>query len=631
MSETGIMGITLDNIPLNVINTAFMRKLNEFDCVIAMDEQGNDKLEKAQLAVLDAVMGKKTPSVLIITTGKLMYEWYRSMITGIGVDFKFITPDPKSINYFSPKLGSLYIANNESGSNPIFGKIKESGLVWDLVIIDGGLSRDGIQTETILDRFDFKAKKLVVFAPYLNREQDAAEKLSKLPEKFLADSGKAEYFKTHYPDQSIIDFTPSTPFTKYYGKDPLTTPDVKVISYAVNDQVLKARAEQSGAPSYVYGGNIFEELTLDMRKLYNADRYDDEIVTGLRNFDSKLNAYLEELSQLVEDPDSRIITYFSSEKTLEYVYKVLSSSVIGLKRVTAVKKSSFFGISDTIRYFEAEKSRDIRIVLSMDVQDEKCSKIADVTHVINYELPTSPLVLHRRYKQGGINGSLNPQFILFRDETDKFDGRMLKNVLALNFCSAFSHEIPGRNIYLFINDLNVILSDLIYSLESAEDFNEGALQDAISKYNLKTAGENAKLTLSVARDEIKLAFDVPAGKPNKQFLADHIEKKLQTLRKGCCFVDFNGSLQVKEYVENNEEYSKLEGELANEPSVKSKKAARDILDQYRTPDKLYGVLSGVDEYDKASVYYCTWRYLAENCEYKSDYNQFLKDIFEEAI
>lgn len=631
MSETGIMGITLDNIPLNVINTSFMRKLNEFDCVIAMDEQGNDKLEKAQLAVLDAVLGKKTPSVLIITTGKLMYEWYRSMIAGIGVDFKFITPDPKSINYFSPKLGSLYIANNESGANPIFGKVKESGLVWDLVIIDGGLSREGIQTETILDRFDLKAKKLVVFAPYLNREQDAAEKLSKLPEKFLADSGKAEYFKTHCPDQSIIDFTLSTPFTKYYGNDPLTTPDVKVISYAVNDQVLKARAEQSGAPSYVYGGNIFEELTLDMRKLYNADRYDDEIVTGLRNFDSKLNAYLEELSQLVEDPDSRIITYFSSEKTLEYVYKVLSSSVIGLKRVTAVKKSSFFGISDTISYFEAEGSADIRIVLSMDVQDEKCSKIFDVTHVINYELPTSPLVLHRRYKQGGINGSLNPQFIMFRDETDKFDGRMLKNVLALNFCSAFSHEIPGRNIYLFINDLNVILSDLICSLESAEDFNEAAVQDAISKYNLKTAGDNAKLTLSVARDEIKLAFDVPVGKPNKEFLADHIGRKLQALRNGCCFFDFNGSLQLKEYVENNEEYSKLEGELINEPSVQSRKAAIDIIEQSGTPDKLYGILSGVDEYDKACVYYCTWRYLTKNCKYKSDYNQFLKDIFEEAI
>lgn len=632
MSETGIMGITLDNIPLNAINTAFMRKLNGFDCVIAMDEQGNDKLEKAQLAVLDAVTGKKTPSVLIITTGKLMYEWYRSMIGGIGVDFKFITPDPKSINYFSPKLSSLYIANKESGSNPIFGKIKESGLVWDLVIIDGGLSRAGIETETILDSFDLKAKKLVVFASYLVHEQDAAEKLSKLPEKFLADSGKAEYFKKHYPDKSVIDFTLSTPFTKYYGKDPLSQPDIKVIRYAVNEQVLKAKAEQSGAPAYTYGGNIFEELTLDMRKLYNADRYDDEIVTGLRQFDTKLNAYLDELSRLTEDPDSRIITYFSSEKTLEYVYKVLSSSVIGLKRVTAIKKSSFFGIDDTISYFEAETSRDIRIVLSTDVQDEKNSKIPYITHVINYELPTSPLVLHRRYKQGGINGSENPQFILFRDETDQFDGRMLKNVLALNFCSSFSHEIPGRNIYLFIDDLNVILADLIYSLEGAEDFDENAVQEAISKYNLKTAGDNAKLTLSVARDETKLAFEVPAGKVTKDFLASHIGEKLEALRKGCCFFDFNGSLQSKEYaIRNNEEYSKLEGELENDPFVRSRNAAREIIDQCRTPDKLYGALIGVDEYDKSSVCYCTWRYIVENCEYKGDYNQFLKDIFEEAI
>ena len=59
MSETGIKGIVLDNIPLNVMTVAFMRKLDKFDCAVVMDEQGGEKYAKAQLAVLDAVIGAK--------------------------------------------------------------------------------------------------------------------------------------------------------------------------------------------------------------------------------------------------------------------------------------------------------------------------------------------------------------------------------------------------------------------------------------------------------------------------------------------------------------------------------------------------------------------------------------------
>ena len=632
MSETSIKGIVLDKIPLNVMNIAFMRKLNEFDCAVVMDEQGNDKHAKAQLAVLEAVVGVKTPSVLIITTGKLMYEWYESLLKGIGADFKFITPDPDSINFFSPKLSNLYIANNEAGNNPIFKKIKESGIVWDLVIIDGGLSKRGIDADLILNSFDLKAKKIVIFAAYLNSKQGAAEKLAKLPEKFLADKTKSDYFSGNFPKKDITDFTLSSPYSRYYGSKGLIAPKIKTITYAANKEVLKAKSEQTGSSLYCYGGNIFEELTLDTRKVYNSDKYDDKAVTALRELDVKLDAYINELTELAKNPDNRIITYFSSEKTLDYIYKVLSTSVVGLKQTTAVKKRGIYRIDDTMQCFEAVKEQDIRILLSMDNQDEQCDRLDNITHVINYELPNSPLTLHRRYKQGGRNGFSEPEFIVFRDETDKLDGRMLRRVLALNLCGSFSYGIPGRNVYLHTEGLENTLAEVVKQLEDVESLDNTATNGLASEYNLKVTGQNARAKLARTRENILRAFGIASEKTDKAVLADIIGKRLEELREGCCYFDADGKLQAKDYsVEGNEDYARLEAEIASDKAVISRDEARRLLSECKTSDKLYELLHQCEETDRGYIYYCAWRYLAENNGFDGDYNKFLKDIFEEAI
>lgn len=633
MSETGINGIVFDKIPLNVMNIAFMRKLNEFDCAVVMDEQGNGKHLKAQLAVLEAVIGVKNPSVLIITTGKLMYEWYESLLKGIGADFKFITPDPGSINFFSPKLSNLYITCAEAGDNPIFKKIKEAGIVWDLVIIDGGLAKSGIDADKILEKFDFKAKKMVVFAAYLNPKRDAAEKLAKLPERFLANKTKADYFSGNLPKEDITDFTLSSPYSRYYSGGVLIAPKIKTITYAANKEVIKAKSEQTGSVSlYRYGGNIFEELTLDTRKLYNLDKYDDKTVTSLRESDVKLDAYINELTRLAENPDNRIITYFSSERTLEYIYKVLSTSVIGLKPITKVKKKGIYRIDDTMRCFEAGDKQEVRILLSMDDQDEQCDLLDNITHVINYELPNSPLTLNRRYKQGGRNGFNEPEFILFRDETDKFDGRMLRRVLALNLCVGFSYGIPGRNVFLHTEGLENMLAEIIKQLDGVESLDNSTVNEMVAEYNLKVSGQNAKTELARSRDNIMRAFGISSEKTDKSALAGVIGKKLEELRKGCCYFGSDGKLQAKAYsVEGNEEYARLEAEIGNEELIKSRDNARKLLSGCKNFDELYGLLRGSEETDRGYIYYCAWRYLAQNNGFDGDYNKFLNDIFEEAI
>lgn len=633
MSETGIKGIVLDKIPLNVMTIAFMRKLEKFGCVVAMDEQGSNKYDKAQLAVLDAVIGAKAPSVLIITADKLMYEWYSCLVRGIGADFKFITPDPESVNFFSPKLESLYITSTNAGDNPLFRKIKESGLIWDLVIIDGGLSREGIDTDILLNSFDFKTKKLVIFAAYPGTKKNAAEKLAELPAKFLDDSGRAEYFKSNSPGEDITEFSLSTPYSRYYGSSGLIAPKIKTITYSPAEEALRARTEQDGARTYVYGGNIFEELTLDARKLYNAEKYDDKIVTELRKIDIKLDAYINELTGLVEDPDSRIITYFSSEKTLEYAYKVLCTTNVGLGRITAVKKSGIYRIDDTAQCFEAAKKSDIRILLSLDNQDEQCDRFDLITHVINYELPNNPLTLHRRYKQGGRGGFDEPEFIIFRDVSDKFDGRMIKKALALNFCSGFTVGIPGRNVYLHTEGLENIMAELLDELSDAEDISVPEINALAAEYNLKTTGQNARAELIKARDNIRLAFGLPNEKTGMDAAVSIIGEKLAALRQGCCLFDNEGHLHVKPYgIENNKDYAELEAELKKgDRLIQSRDKARKLLDSSKTAGKIYEIIHSADEKDRQYIYYCTWRYLAQNRRVKGDYNKFLVDIFEEVI
>lgn len=631
MSEATIKGIVLDKIPLNVMNKAFMQKLEKFGCVISMDEQGNDKLGKSQLAILNVKDGKSDPSVLIITKQKLMYAWYRSILTGIGEDFKFITANDHSINHFAPKLSNLYITHEEAGSNPIFDKIRQAGLVWDLVIIDGGLSKDGINTDLILEGFDLKTKKLAVFAPHLSDRKSAAAELAELPKKFLADAEKAAYFEENLPDEAVISFTLSTPYMRYYGKETLSPPKTRTVTYKVNDDVLKERARQPHSTVYHYGGNIFEELTLDMRKLYIDEHYDDDTVTQLKNYDTKLGAYLDELNKLLENPENRIITYFSSEKTMDYVYRVLCSSLVDLGKITSVRKSGIYGIDHTLRYFKAEDDDHIRIVLSPDNQDEQCGRLKKITHVINYELPNHPLTLHRRYKQSGSDGFADPEFIIFRDETDEFDGRMLKGPLALNFCQGFSYGVPGRNAYMFIDGAERLLASMVYELEGAEQNDAEFFTKMAEKYNLRTTADRAKLSLCYGRDAVKRAFDLPDGITENK-TADIIGKRLAALRESCCCFDGEGRLKPVKYdPESSEEYKEMSAGMASDPLVVMRDKARAALDGSRSEADCYRLLNEAEENERAGVDYCTWRYLTEKRGLKSDYNEFLEAFYEELI
>ncbi len=116
-------------------------------------------------------------------------------------------------------------------------------------------------------------------------------------------------------------------------------------------------------------------------------------------------------------------------------------------------------------------------------------------------------------------------------------------------------------------------------------------------------------------------------------MADIIGKRLEALRKGCCFFDSEGKLQAKSYTfRENNDYANLEAELKSGESFRnSRSTARKLLKSCKTSQQLYKAIHSADEHDRQYIYFCTWRYLARNRLFEGGYNKFLKDIFEEAI
>lgn len=643
MSETSVKGIVYDRIPLNVMNIAFLRKMEKFDCAISLDEQSTPRSARAQLAALNAILGKKSPSVLIITPSDVMYEWYENLLTGIGADFKFITPEPQEINYFSPKIGNLFICDKKAYNSSIFRIAKEQDFSWDLVMIDIDFARNNEDVDLLLENFDFKAKKLVLFAPFVQSKDNIAQKLASVPIKFLADSEKAAYFALNYPKENITDFTLSTPYSRYYTEDTLFSPKITVVEYSVSSDVLKAAKEQTPTKIYRSGGNVFEELALDTRKLYIANKYDVKTIQNLRKTDIKLDAYINLLSRLLKNSQNRIITYFTSEKTLNYVQKALKATE--LSDFAAVKKNRlhnlccFADMEVTAAYLETGERQTVRSLLMVDSFEEQCGRMKNITHIINYELSNDPVVLQRRYLRSGIDGFGNPEFIVFGDEENRFDGRILRRVLPLNLCHAFVSGIPGRNVYLYMPELGKILSNVIKELENLENIGGIELCGLIDDYNTginfsespNVNEQEGKAVLIKLREQIKRAFEISDEHICKAALADIIEKKAEELRKGCCRLD-GGILKSKTcQSKNSAEYQQMQAEIVADEKTISLNEARRVLNGCGNTAELKKALDTAEESDKEYVYYCAWRYLSDNGRFEGGYDKFLKELSEEAI
>lgn len=648
MSDNSIKGIALNKVALTPSNLAFTEKLEKFNCAIVLDELGNDTHSKAALCIYDALCEKEEPNILIVTTEKLMYGWYRNLVTGLGVDFKFITAAKKGIAYFSDVMPNLYIMSDKAllnaDNSEIISDIERSGIVWDLVVIDGGLSKTGFDPEPYIGVFRNKAEKLAMFLPCLKSGKDTVKKLLEIPAALLSDSAKTEMVKQSSADKSMLDFTTDSVFMRYYNDMDYSAepPKVTMLSYTMGKTVLKCQDDLVKRSMYNLGGNIFEELTLEQRKTYVLPRYNDDSVQTLRTADAKLDAFLVKLDEIIADETNTVVTYFGSEKTLEYIVKVLTAKFPDFNRKVAIRKASVFNTSSTLEKFSCEEKTPPRIILAMDGLDERFDEYETITHVINYEYPVSPAILQHRYRRLGCRTDSAPEFILFTDTDGRFDGRMLGKVVCMNILGCFSYGLPSKSIVLSIPELAKIMSDLASALIEARDIANdahfaGFLKDFNARYNQNFLSYDEYKTFVDERlDGMMKAFEF-SGKEDKATMKILFDSKLTELCKGFVYMEDDGSL--KSYttnMQNNTNYIQFCAKIGQNKFVCDLTAAKNELrsrfDQQTDYVYIHDLLDELNNDDiRSAVLFNMWRYLADSYGIRKPYKEFIRLVNEGVI
>ena len=583
MSEMEINGIALNKLALTPQNLAFADKLKRFRCAIVLDEPGCDQRSKAQIGIYNVLNTSEKPNVLIVTTDKLMYSWYQTLIGNLGADFKFVTSSKNGISFFSPDLSNLLIMDAKALASEtkadVAEQIQSSGLVWDLLILDGGLSQSGFDSDYYSKNLHIKTKELIVFAPILQKNKDAASCLERLPAQFM--ENPPESFRL---DETVTVFNPDTPAMKYeHENSEAFSHKITVANYSVSEEIVRAYEEQPKRNGGTSGGNILEELMLDKREIYVSPVYDKTMVEQLLSADPKLAAYIEKLEQALEQPDSTVVTYFSDNKTLEYIKKVLMVRLPDFERDVTVRMSGVYDTQSTMQRFGmAEESGLARVVLAKDGISERFLRVGKITHVFNYELPVSPLVLQQRYKRYGGNGFASPEFVVFADDKERFDSRMLNRVLALNFLDGFCYAVPSANVYLHYEGLDKALAAVIEELQSLADVPENERNEAFAlnfsaKYRLsftefEQLSQYAESKLSALRCALGLS-----GSEEQSERAGKIADKLNQIRSGAVYFSGDGVLTASALAYGNDAFNQYKNNITGHEIVLQRAEAAALL------------------------------------------------------
>lgn len=643
---------------LNALNLSLPQRLEQFGYAVVFDEFGMDKATKAQLCIYNELAEKEKPNILIISPKNLLYSWYRSLLTELGADFKFITRSSDTELYFSGEISNLYIISEdvlaESGGASIKA-LNSSGIVWDLMIIDGSLSTDGFRPSAYTENCFVKTEKLVVFAPCPSAYGEKPSEIRKLIKTFLADGDKAAAAENYPIDESTVRFSPRTPFTAY-NDEAMDKPNITVIPYNIDPAYTPSSKKitdlRTGLPNYIHGGNIFEEYSLDQRKLYLRNVYSPENLNTLRSVDTKLDAFLKKIDEILGGEENGAIVYFDCVNTMEYVYKALSSVYHDKKDMIKMQKGELYDTQSVMNCFEAGGRKSFpRIILATDSLSEKCA-VKKITHIINYELPDNPAVLQQRYTRHGFEKAENPEFILFKDENGIFDSRILGKVLAANVYKAYSMQIPTRNIYLNIPEADGYISNVLLDLKHiANDTGNGgtgsveAISRLMSQYNIPpeeklTPGATSHQYVVARLEALKKALGaeelINAKDTDKKALKAAVGEKINQLNSGLAYYDDNLNLNTVA----------AGGFKTAQYDEECKKASenRFVLGYRQAAALIEGKAAGAEEYPQIkaetaelsdnllpSVLYNVWKYCTEQKKLYRPYSEFIRKYNEGAI
>ncbi len=649
MKGNEIKWITANSLNLNPFYFSVPEKLDKFGYCIDFSGYGEGKLDKAQLSIFDIAHKKEKPNILIICPAGSKQSWYSALLIGLGLDFKFINGGRDTILFFAPEMSNLLIMDEEvlkDGENCIYADIKKSGTVWDLMIIDASGSLDGIDPSVYTENIGMKTDKLLMFAPYASEYTESPDGIKSVVKEILGSSAMADGIDSYAIDESVMSFTMDSPFVNY-PKEGEGNNKVTTVKYAFEEkdipQNLHIEELQSGE-RYSHGGNIFEEYNLEERKIYLKPVYTRSEAEILKNKDKKLEKFLGIIDGILNSEDKLALVYFESEATVSYIEKILSAIYFDKLDNMAYYYKTRFDIRRLKQIYEAVSEQPLRVILTTDRLGEASGIIGKVTHIINYELPDNPVILHQRYMRRGTISEGTPEFIIFRDENGLFDSRILDKALAGNLYKAFRRNIPSENILMYVDGLEDILADMLCDIKYIADYTGevGSSFDVISRFkneynipssrNLTTAArthEYSKRKLDVLASVLGVKKLVEEKTINKAALSEAISAKVKEIREGYAYFDENMNVHTvprnaAHTAEFKEFASYLDGNPINLGLTAAKESLKSSVGENNSFGQIKDAIAEVSDTLKPAVLYNAWYYWHKTLGIGGSYDKFIE-------
>lgn len=640
---------------ISAISCSFHEKLNKFGFCLVLDEYGADKSTKAQISILDTVLEKQTPNILLICPRHLMHSWYRSVVTSNGVDFKMISGSSKAITYFNENMPNTYIIAEEAlaSDNSLMQRFADAGLTWDLVIIDAGLSTSGIKCDLYTEHLRAKAEKLVILSPIPCGYMQSYDEIRGLVKSLLADESKAAAVDSISFDKKTICFDPDTPVMRYFDKSVYNgevSRNVTMLEYEFSQDFISNSRRlidiKTGLPLYAQGGNIFEEYGLEAKKTYTKPSYNVADVQELRDVDKKLDCFLTKLDDVLKGSENRAVVYCVTGSTILYLKKVISALYPNINGLLKIDRGDIFNT----RYdnFTNETRDNARIVLTVDKIGSINPQVKNFTHIFNYELPDSPVIFEQRAARHGGKNEQSREFIIFSDKNNLLDSRMLSKVLFGKIYKSIVAGLPGRNVLFDIPNAAQLITNGIRDLQYVCSYTGEVsnCHDVITQFradynispsiDISTAVKTHEYT-KLKLDKIYRAFGIENRiKENtttdEKVLKPMIKEALERFSGSLLYLDEQqhivalGGAELEESL-YSEQFRAYKERCTTDDISSGIRAAQKMFENFITDNKNAELRLCVNELPdtvKMPVLLNSWRFLTDNFMIQETFRQFMK-------
>lgn len=640
---------------ISAISCSFHEKLNKFGFCLVLDEYGADKSTKAQISILDTVLEKQTPNILLICPRHLMHSWYRSVVTSNGVDFKMISGSSKAITYFNENMPNTYIIAEEAlaSDNSLMQRFADAGLTWDLVIIDAGLSTSGIKCDLYTEHLRAKTEKLVILSPIPCGYMQSYDEIRGLVKSLLADESKAAAVDSISFDKKTICFDPDTPVMRYFDKSVYNgevSRNVTMLEYEFSQDFISNSRRlidiKTGLPLYAQGGNIFEEYGLEAKKTYTKPSYNVADVQELRDVDKKLDCFLTKLDDVLKSSENRAVVYCVTGSTILYLKKVISALYPNINGLLKIDRGDIFNT----RYdnFTNETRDNARIVLTVDKIGSINPQVKNFTHIFNYELPDSPVIFEQRAARHGGKNEQSREFIIFSDKNNLLDSRMLSKVLFGKIYKSIVAGLPGRNVLFDIPNAAQLITNGIRDLQYVCSYTGEVsnCHDVITQFkadynispsiDISTAVKTHEYT-KLKLDKIYRAFGIENRiKENtttdEKVLKPMIKEALERFSGSLLYLDEQqhivalGGAELEESL-YSEQFRAYKERCTTDDISSGIRAAQKMFENFITDNKNAELRLCVNELPdtvKMPVLLNSWRFLTDNFMIQETFRQFMK-------